>query len=404
VNDRARGAHLRPVLEPGPYAVWWWLVVTVAGTILVTEAGGLLGQVVGPPAEAIPRPAPAFVMVLVFAILGELSPVVVSERNEGVSLSWAFLFAALLFWGLALALLALTICVVVTGLARRKRAHLAAFNLAQWSLAYAATWWLLEALGWEPLVARAEGLAFGDLTTVLGAAVCWYAVNTVLVGVAVGLLERRGVLEALLDDLAYFALTTGAVLALAPVIVVLLEHDWRFLPFLLVPLSMVHHVASIANEREQRALRDELTGLGNRALFVRRFEELEHASRGFALCLLDLDRFKPVNDTHGHAVGDEVLRRFGGRLRSILRGEDTAARLGGDEFAILLEVQASDEVERTLRRIVDHLTRPYDVHGLRLEVGVSYGIARCPEQGRELGELLVAADARLYDAKRSLQR
>jgi diguanylate cyclase (GGDEF)-like protein len=396
VNGRGGGSHLRPVLVVGPYAAWWWLLVTVAGVHLVRALGASGGS--------IRTAGPAFLLVLTLVVLSELRPVVVSERSEGVSLSWAFLFASLLLWGLATTLLALALSMAVTGLVRRVRTHVVAFNLAQWSLSYAATWWLLSRLGWVPLVGRSEGFALGDLPTVLAAAVLWYAANTILVGIAVGLLERRPVLEAITDDLAYFALTTWAVLALTPVIVVLLEHDWRFLPFLLVPLSMVHHVASLAHEREQRALRDELTGVGNRALFVRRFEELALSSRGFAVCLLDLDRFKPINDTHGHAVGDEILRRLAGRLRSVLRTEDTAARLGGDEFALLLDAQAADEVDGTVRRIVDHLTRPYEVNGLRLEVGVSYGVARCPEQGRQLGELLRIADLMMYEAKRSVRR
>jgi diguanylate cyclase (GGDEF)-like protein len=394
VNGRARGTHLRPVLRVSGYAIWWWLLVTVAGANAV--------QVLGATGASIRSAGPAFVLVLGFVVLGELRPVEVSERNEGASLSWAFLFASLLLWGLGLALLALAISVTVTGVVRRQRAHVLAFNLAQWSLTYTAAWWLLDRMGWQPLVGRSEGFAVADLPAVLGAAVLWYVVNLVLVGVAIGLLERRPVLEAIVDDLGYFAVTTWAVLALTPVIVVLLESDWRFLPFLLVPLFMVHHVASIAHEREQRALRDELTGLGNRALFVRRFEELAVSARGFTVCLLDLDRFKPINDTHGHAVGDEILRLLAGRLRSVLRSEDTAARLGGDEFAILLDVQDFDEVDRTLRRIVDHLTRPYDLDGLRLEVGVSFGLARSPEHGHELGELLRVADLTMYEAKRSV--
>jgi diguanylate cyclase (GGDEF)-like protein len=171
----------------------------------------------------------------------------------------------------------------------------------------------------------------------------------------------------------------------------------------LVPLSLVHHVASIAHEREQRALRDDLTGLGNRAMVVRGFEELASAGRGFAVCLVDLDRFKPINDTYGHAVGDEVLRLVAERLRSVLRKQDTAARLGGDEFAIL-DVPGSDQVEDAALRIVDHLTQPYEVDGRHLEVGASYGVARSPAEGRSLGELLHVADVAMYATKRAVER
>jgi diguanylate cyclase (GGDEF)-like protein len=394
VNGRAQGRHLRPVLSASRYAAWWWLLVIMAGANLV--------QLLASAGAAARSAGPAFLLVLLIVVLSELRPVVVSERSEGVSLSWAFLFASLLVWGLALTSLVLAVSLVVTGLVRRSRAHVVAFNVAQWSLSYAAAWRWLGRLGWQPLGERAEAFAPADLSAVLGAAVLWYVVNLVLVGVAVGLLERRAVLGAITDDLGYFISTTWGVLALAPVIVVLLERDWRFLPFLLVPLYMIHRVASIAHEREQRALRDDLTGLGNRAQFLHRYEELARSARGFAVCLLDLDRFKPINDTHGHAVGDEILRLLAGRLRAVLRPIDTAVRFGGDEFALLLDVGASEEVDRTLRRIVDHLTRPYEVDGLRLEVGVSYGLARSQEHGRELEELLRVADLMMYEAKRAL--
>jgi diguanylate cyclase (GGDEF)-like protein len=393
VSGRAGGSHLRPVLAFGPYAVWWWMITTIASVRLV--------QVLWSSGVVIRNTGLAYVMVLAFVTLSELRRVVVSEQNEGVSLSWAFLFASMLFWGPAVALLAVLICGAVSGLASRKRVHVVVFNLAQWSLTYAATWWMLDRLGWDPLAERSETFALADVPTVLVAALLWYVANTVLVGVAVGLVEHRSVSEAIVEDLAYFALTTWSVLALSPVIIVLLEYDWRFLPFLLAPLYMVHHVATIAHAQEQRVLRDELTGLGNRALFVRRFEELAPSSRGFAVCLLDLDRFKPINDTHGHAVGDEILRHFAERLRSVLRPGDTAVRLGGDEFAVILDAQESEEVERSLHRIVAHVTRPYDVDGLRLAVGVSFGTARSPEEGSELGELLRVADLRMYEAKRS---
>jgi diguanylate cyclase (GGDEF)-like protein len=395
VSGRRGGPHLRPVQVADRYASWWWLLVTVAVVIS--------WRVLDAPAGHLRDAVPALLMVLLAIILSDLHPLVVSERREGVQLSWGFLFAVLLVWGLQAVLLGLAISTLVTAPVLRQRAHVALFNLAQWTLTYAATWWLLERLGWQPLAVRPDGFALPDLATVLAAGVLWYAVNTVLVGIAIALLEQRRVVAAITDDVAYFLPTTWAVLALAPVIIVLLEHDWRFLPFLLVPLSLVHHVASIAHEREQRALRDDLTGLGNRAMLVRGFEELASAGRGFAVCLLDLDRFKPINDTYGHAVGDEVLRLVAERLRSVLRKQDTAARLGGDEFAILLDVQGSDQVEDAALRIVDHLTQPYEVDGLHLEVGASYGVARSPAEGRSLGELLHVADAAMYATKRAVK-
>ncbi|PPQ40090.1 PAS domain S-box-containing protein/diguanylate cyclase (GGDEF) domain-containing protein [Rhodoblastus acidophilus] len=160
-------------------------------------------------------------------------------------------------------------------------------------------------------------------------------------------------------------------------------------------------------EAEQRlthaANHDALTGLPNRALFRTRLEEaLARARRGirFALLCLDLDRFKEVNDTLGHPVGDRLLVAAAARLRAELRETDTLARLGGDEFAIiqccLLDPQ---EASSLARRVINILSAPFEIDGQKIVVGVSIGIALSPEDSGEAESLLSAADMALYGAK-----
>lgn len=151
------------------------------------------------------------------------------------------------------------------------------------------------------------------------------------------------------------------------------------------------------------AMHDPLTGLPNRALFADRLDiACSLAGRGehSALLLLDLDRFKAVNDTLGHAAGDGVLREFARRVRSLLRASDTVARFGGDEFGIILpDVAGRDAVESLCRMILAAAARPFGLPEGVARVGVSIGIAMLPEAGVAQLEVMRAADRALYWAK-----
>lgn len=153
-----------------------------------------------------------------------------------------------------------------------------------------------------------------------------------------------------------------------------------------------------------RAFHDPLTGLANRALFVDRLAHaLERAHRGgerVGLLLLDLDDFKPVNDTLGHPVGDAVLAEVGRRLDDAVRESDTCARLGGDEFAVLVEGdEGVADLDRLAQRIREQLDAPVEVGGDHCELGVSIGIARS-HAGSTPASLVQRADDALYVAKR----
>lgn len=156
---------------------------------------------------------------------------------------------------------------------------------------------------------------------------------------------------------------------------------------------------------EYLALHDTLTGLPNRALLMDRLDHAIAASRRdnrpLALLLLDLDRFKEINDTLGHAVGDSLLAEVGQILAGPLRESDTVARLGGDEFAILLpSVSGVAQARDIAERVADVLARPFPVEGITVEVGVSIGLALYPEHGTDASELMRAADVAMYVAKR----
>ncbi|MEZ5658705.1 MAG: EAL domain-containing protein [Burkholderiaceae bacterium] len=152
------------------------------------------------------------------------------------------------------------------------------------------------------------------------------------------------------------------------------------------------------------ATHDALTNLPNRRLLSQRLANTiqraqKHHEHSVVMCL-DLDRFKTVNDTLGHSVGDRLLQLVAARLRDSVRGQDTVARLGGDEFAIILEGPLERKTADTIaRRIVDRLGRPFDIDGVEALVGVSIGIAKAPEDGLSADSLLKCADIAMYHAK-----
>ncbi|MEO7794391.1 MAG: EAL domain-containing protein, partial [Thermoanaerobaculia bacterium] len=164
-------------------------------------------------------------------------------------------------------------------------------------------------------------------------------------------------------------------------------------------------VAGSQTDITDRKVHDPLTGLPNRALFLDRLERARaRAKRGgrnlFAVLFLDLDRFKVVNDSLGHPVGDQLLVAVAGRIESCIRPADTVARLGGDEFALLLEeIDEFDEATEIASRIHAAFTQPFAVADHELFVTVSIGISLGSSESHDLAELLRDADTAMYRAK-----
>ena len=157
--------------------------------------------------------------------------------------------------------------------------------------------------------------------------------------------------------------------------------------------NLIHHMAH----------HDQLTDLANRRLLGDRLNQaLAEAHQGirFAIHCIDLDRFKPVNDTYGHAAGDEVLKLVADRLRSISRQGDTTARIGGDEF-VLVQTGIRDrrDVEALARRIEQEMTRPFAVGPESIRIGTSVGTAMAPDDSLDSDALFRIADEALYRAK-----
>ena len=160
-----------------------------------------------------------------------------------------------------------------------------------------------------------------------------------------------------------------------------------------------------ADESKHQAAHDNLTGIANRALLNQRVEQALRTagarSGSVGLLLLDLNKFKEVNDTLGHHQGDLLLQTVATRLGEAARASDTVARLGGDEFAVLLpDVTAPDDLAAIARRMLDHLQRPAELDGVTVDVRASIGCSVFPDFSADAGELLQHADIAMYEAKR----
>lgn len=167
--------------------------------------------------------------------------------------------------------------------------------------------------------------------------------------------------------------------------------------------KMRRSLVELAERMQYRAMHDELTGLPNRILNDDRLNQsITRASRdrsSFAVLLLDLDRFKDINDTLGHGIGDEVLRIVAARLNSVIRGSDTISRIGGDEFCAIIQRTERVVAENIGMKIANAIEPPFEVNGHTLQVGTSIGIAVFPDDGNTPELLIQHADVAMYEAK-----
>ena len=273
---------------------------------------------------------------------------------------------------------------------------------------------------WLPLLVGLALFAAADVVYALRVAANAYSVGTpldALWAVALALITwwsraRSAELDAIGSEqpvaLAVPALATAASLG---VLITASRTHVSTLAVCLASLTLVaaatrtqlafRQVRRLADLRRQ-ATTDDLTGLPNRRAFYSHSKlQLEQPDTAQALLLLDLDKFKEVNDSLGHHIGDQLLSQVGERLSEQLRDGDVLARLGGDEFAVLLADTNRDQAVSVAVKLRDALAEPFVLGGLALCTDVSIGIALAPEHGTEVAVLMRRADIAMYKAKRA---
>ncbi len=347
-----------------------------------------------------------FWVLIALSLLGELKPIVTpgkSSSDAGVA-SVTFCFAALLYWGFPVAAGLRAITTLIVALSGRKALFRCAFNVAQFTLSLVAAGAVLAAGRIHPVPLRPWVPTNGGLGFVGLAALAYFAVNFLLVEVAVALHERTPLRVTLRQALPYQAFVSLALLSAAPLVVVVMNRSVLLVLLFLLPLIAIYANAAISMQREYQALHDQLTGLPNRALLLRRAgEALADAARtggkaGFLL--LDLDRFKEVNDTLGHPLGDGLLQAVAYRLARSVRPADVVARLGGDEFGVLLPaVRTTKAAREVAARLRAALAEPVRLDGMSFEIEASVGIALYPDDADTVDLMLQRADVAMYLAK-----
>ncbi|MCW2946285.1 MAG: signal transduction protein containing a rane domain an and a domain-like protein [Actinoallomurus sp.] len=365
--------------------------------------------------------SPLFWIIGCLIVFGELRPIITpgSTETTGATISTTFTFATLLYAGLPTALLLHAIAAVATGILRRRALHRTAFNVGQYTLSFTASGLVLLMFGITASPTHAWVPGGTDLLAVALAGMAYFVVNLALVNAAIAFHERGSIVKAMRWNLGLQLLVHSALLGLAPLVVVAMNRSAAFVPLFVLPFVAVYLNASVSLSREHQALHDALTGLPNRKLLIVRTEEaLAEARHQFerrpapgrgddgeekqrvGLFLLDLDRFKEVNDTLGHPTGDRLLQLVAHRLTHSVRPGDLVARLGGDEFAVLLpavrDARAAREVAARLRAA---LSEPVRLDGNSFDLEASVGIALHPDHAPDFELLLQRADVAMYVAK-----
>ncbi|MEV7160209.1 bifunctional diguanylate cyclase/phosphodiesterase [Streptomyces misionensis] len=323
--------------------------------------------------------------------------------GSGAALTLAVL---LLFGWVSAGMISLTV-VVLVGIARRQRWRQGVLHGAADLLGIAVGALLLAGFGRFPSVEapwRTHSWSIATAPEIVLVAVAYLAVSRGL------LWYLNAPRDGALPDIARPALlrqglVAVALLGIAPLLCVVADTQPVLLPLFAIPLIAIDSALWMARARAEEQLRDPLTGLPNRQWLQERIwtalDEADRIGARSALMLIDLDRFRSVNDTLGHLAGDRLLLQIAERLRLALPRGAEAARLGGDEFAVLLPVaDSTTSAMRVARGLVTALSSPLDLDGLTLVLEASAGVAVFPDHAMEAEGLLRRADVAMYQAKR----
>ncbi len=376
-----------------------WTVAAAGNTLAVV----LLAWV---PRPVLPLGEAGFWLLVGLLLVCEVRPLVTAGSDgAGVNTSTLFVFAMLLRWGLPAAVAAQAAATVLESVLHGKVVRRAAFNVAQYTISLTAAALVLRAGGVTGAAAAPLPMVAGQLPVMLAAAAVYFVVNDVLVCHAIALGSRTPTRRVLAADLAYQAVTTGALLVMAPLVVLALNAGPVLVLLLLPPLGAVYANGTLSRRAQHAAEHDPLTGLANRTELATRaagtLAQARLSRRVAAVLLIDLDRFKAVNDSHGHHVGDQLLCLAAARLTAQLRPGDTAARLGGDEFVILAaDLPTGQEATDLRSRLRAVLAEPFHIGQTSITAGASIGVALHPQHGADLTRLLAHADTDMYRHKR----
>ncbi|HTC68806.1 MAG TPA: GGDEF domain-containing protein [Acidothermaceae bacterium] len=396
--------NLRP---PRGSTLWWylWSVVVLGGAIVaICLAGVHHGDV-----SALVR-HPVYWLVVAPMAVTALRPIAPKGRSgDGTFALVVFVFALLLRVGLPTAAVLCALMMLTRGAIYRQALHRNLFNAAQHVVTLSASWLVLQAFHinatpLHPWTFTEPSLRISELFAVGLAGLAYLIVNNGSVYIAMSIIEERSIFSIAREEAGHVVVVGLAMVSLSPLVLIVMVHEWPLVPLFYPALISLYYNAASSVANEHDALHDWLTGLGNRELLhreaTRALDALPRQGGGVAVLVLDIDRFKSVNDTLGHAAGDRLLQIVAERLMGVVRPADVVARLGGDEFVILLhDVSDLATARLTAVRLLDRVNGQCQVDGALIDLRVSLGVAMAPEHGREFDGLLRRADRAMYVAK-----
>ncbi|MEZ7004038.1 putative bifunctional diguanylate cyclase/phosphodiesterase [Streptomyces sp. AD55] len=396
-------SHLSGTERPIPRAVLPVAVLVAAGCVL---GAGFHRAFAGGHALFPSGTTGWALAVLTGIVVGHLVMLGRSRWWGGTGSGVTLTLSVLLLYGWAPAGMVSLTVVVLVGVARRGHWRQGLLHGAVDILGIAAGALLLGACGSVPSVEH----PWDPDTWTLYAAPKVVLTALAYLGVTRALLwflhaPRAGLPSVARTALVRHGLVAVALLGIAPLVCVVAVAKPLLLPLFAVPLIALDAALWIARARAEEQLRDPLTGLPNRQWLLERtwtaLDDAERAEARAVLMLIDLDRFRSVNDTLGHRAGDRLLLQTADRLRQALPRGAEAARLGGDEFAVLLPVaDSTTSAARIARGLVGALGSPLDLDGLTLVLEASAGVAVFPDHALDAEGLLRRADVAMYQAKR----
>ncbi|MFI9243122.1 putative bifunctional diguanylate cyclase/phosphodiesterase [Streptomyces sp. NPDC053086] len=405
-----------PALAPGPglagadterHLSWPALPAAVVAAAGLTLGAGFYRAYTGHHA-LFPRGTVGWALALLTGVIvGHLVMLGRARWWGGTGSGAALTLAVLLLYGWVPAGLVSLTVVVLVGIARRHHWRQGVLHGAVDVLGIGVGALLLGAFGRVPSVEepwRPESWSVSTVPEVVLAAVAYLAVSRGLVWY-LHAPRGGGVRTVARTALVRQGVVAVALLGIAPLLCVVADAQPVLLPLFAIPLIALDSTLWMARARAEEQLRDPLTGLPNRQWLLERIwtalDDAERIGARAALMLIDLDRFRSVNDTLGHLAGDRLLLQIADRLRLALPRGAEAARLGGDEFAVLLPVaDSTTSATRVARGLVAALSSPLDLDGLTLVLEASAGVAVFPDHALDAEGLLRRADVAMYQAKR----
>jgi diguanylate cyclase (GGDEF)-like protein len=335
-------------------------------------------------------------------VLGEMLPIKIPRRgdDEELTLSASFAMAMLLVGGLGPALIAQSIASILQDIHSGKPAWRVRFNVGQYTLSMVAAWAAMRAMEVSPRLSVLHPFASHQLPAMLVAAGAFFLVNACVVGTAVALYQGVPIVSYFRNNLSFVVITGGVVLLVSPIVLAAAAYTVAIVPLCLAPVVAMYNSVHQSARNEHAARHDSLTGLPNRTSFHETITDAiqdEHVPA--AVLLMDLDRFKEVNDTLGHRYGDLLLVQVAQRFKDVIGGQGQIARLGGDEFAVISPASDRQDAVALAHRIADALRDPFELDEMVVDVQASVGIALFPEHGHGVETLLQKADVAMYRAK-----